>query len=123
MNTNAITAIYARAAAITAGATTTDLTWWSDVEEETKFLLHEALGLLERPEGCDLPTLEDLEGNPNRLAFYAGHMALGEDPSPGQWSAGGVFTAPDGSRWVQDPDDVIEDGGGVYHLMPLEGDH
>lgn len=51
--------------------------------------------------------------------YYAGNIALGEDPTPGHWASNGIFTAEDGTRWIQDASDVIEDGGGVFCLTAL----
>ena len=56
------------------------------------------------------------------LEYYAGHQALGTDPSPkGAWS-GKVFTlAIDGSEWTFHPEERHPrlDGSGVSTLITL----
>ena len=76
VNTAAMSAIYRRAAAITANATTQDPRWWWDVMAETDAFLTEAMGEGYRMSICTLPTLDDvISSNPDRLGAALDRIA------------------------------------------------
>jgi hypothetical protein len=55
------------------------------------------------------------------LPYYSGNLALGCDPTPGDWN-GDIFTAADGSKWTVDPSDSYPhpatDGTDTHYLIP-----
>lgn len=55
----------------------------------------------------------------NRFPYYTGCIATGSAPSEGMWSEDGVFTCPDGFRWVMiDPTESTCDGSDTVWLRP-----
>lgn len=54
----------------------------------------------------------------NKFPYFTGCIATGSAPTPGEWE-NGVFTTPDGSRWVMiDPTESTADGNDTVWLKP-----
>ena len=53
-----------------------------------------------------------------KYEYYTGDIALGIEPSEGEWHDG-VFTTPEGRFVMCDERDDTSDGKGVVYLKPL----